>query len=159
MELFDTVEQHVERSPLEAFGEFIEKGDAKRAVDVLRQLDKAALGETLIKSGFSLKGNYREWIDHAATDILNAAKLGRFPRLNPKNDTAASLLKKFDFLCLSAKGAYSSAQRYCLATEVSSYEEALRVGMALGDGWGEIETVQATNHRVTVIFCHAHVSA
>jgi hypothetical protein len=125
MDMFGTADYLENQTLLAALEVFIERGDAKGAIHHLRQLDKENLSITLLKSGFGLVGNYRNWIDHAGDKILKAAEIGRLPRIQFMNGLAKDLHEQLTDLGKPTTGAKSSKGNYCLTVEVSTYEEAL----------------------------------
>lgn len=76
-------------TPLETFHQLILDGDAKGAVNFLRSLNKSTLQKVLLLSGFGICGTYREWINHAATRILDAANARALPRQQQPGDWEA----------------------------------------------------------------------
>lgn len=159
MDMFGTPDYLDTQSPLDTLKLFIERGDAKGAVHFLRQLNKEELSIALIKGGFSLTGNYRDWINHASDALMEAAEFGRLPHIRAMNGLAKDLYEHLTDLGKLPKGARSSQGHYCLSVEVCSYQEAITLGMALGNQWGPVEVLPYSEHHVFVIFCDTRVQA
>ena len=80
MSLFDEMLETHQIHPTETLKSLVERGDAKGAIAFLRSLTKDQLSRTLLSCGFKLAGNFREWVDYAGADIVQAAHQRRLPR-------------------------------------------------------------------------------
>lgn len=74
--------------PIETFQAYIERGDAKGAIHFLRSLNKEDLGYTLLRSGFKLGGDYKDWVNYAGAAIQEAAMHRRLPRQHNASNAA-----------------------------------------------------------------------